>query len=112
MSIDEFYRIITEDKLFPKTSCPTISDYTDVFEPILKDGLDVLCFCISSLFSGSYQSAVNAAELMKEKYPERRVEIIDSVQATAGAGLIVYQSYQMMNEGYTLDGNSSVVERL
>lgn len=112
MSIDEFYRIITEDKLFPKTSCPTISDYTDVFEPILKDGLDVLCFCISSLFSGSYQSAVNAAELMKEKYPERRVEIVDSVQATAGAGLIVYQSYQMMNEGYTLDENISVVERL
>ncbi len=112
LSIDEFYKIIVEDKLFPKTSCPTISDYTDVFEPYLKEGQDIICFCISALFSGSYQSAVNAADMMKEKYPERRIEIIDSIQATAGAGLIVYQSNLMREAGYTIDENISVIEKL
>ncbi len=112
LSIDDFYRHILEDKVFPKTSCPTITDYTTVFEPYLKEGLDIICFCISSLFSGSYQSAVNAAEMMKESYPERRIEIIDSVQATAGMGLIVYQSYLMMKDGYSFEENVSVVNKL
>ncbi|MCD8035794.1 MAG: DegV family protein [Clostridiales bacterium] len=112
ISVDEFYRTIVEDKLFPKTSCPTISDYTDVFEPYLKDGLDILCFCISQLFSGSYQSAVNAADMMKEKYPERRIAVIDSVQATAGFGLIVYQANLMREAGYTMDEVIKVVEQL
>ncbi|GFI61626.1 fatty acid-binding protein [Clostridiales bacterium] len=74
--------------------------------------MDILCFTISSIFSGSYQSAVNAANMMKEKYPERRVEIIDTLQATAGMGLIVYQSYLMLKDGYTLDKNISVIEKL
>lgn len=112
LSIDDFYKHILEDKVYPKTSCPTIADYTAVFESALKEGLDIMCFCISSLFSGSYQSAVNAAEMMKESYPERRIEIIDSIQATAGMGLIVYQSYLMQQAGYTLDENISVINRL
>ena len=112
LSIDDFYKHILEDKVYPKTSCPTINDYTTVFEPYLKDGLDIICFCISSLFSGSYQSAVNAAEMMRETYPERRIEVVDSIQATAGMGLIVYQAYLMKEAGYTLEENLSVIDRL
>lgn len=112
LSIDDFYRTIVDKKLFPKTSCPTISDYTDVFEPYLRDGQDIICFCISSLFSGSYQSAVNAAEMMKEKYPDRKIKIIDSIQATAGYGLIVYQANLMHEAGYTFDETVSVIEKL
>lgn len=112
LSIDDFYKHILEDKVFPKTSCPTINDYTTVFEPFLKDGLDIICFCISSLFSGSYQSAVNAAQMMKEEYPQRRIEIIDSIQATAGMGLIVYQAHLMQQAGYSFEENLSVIDRL
>lgn len=112
LSIDDFYKHILEDKVFPKTSCPTITDYTSVFEPALKEGQDIICFCISSLFSGSYQSAVNAAEMMKESYPDRKIEIIDSIQATAGMGLIVYQSYLMKQAGYSYEENISVVNKL
>lgn len=112
LSIDDFYKHILEDKVFPKTSCPTITDYTSVFEPALKEGQDIICFCISSLFSGSYQSAVNAAEMMKESYPDRKIEIIDSIQATAGMGLIVYQSYLMKQAGYSYEENISVINKL
>ncbi len=112
ISVDEFYRRILEDKVFPKTSCPTIADYITAFEPVLEGGQDILCFCISSLFSGSYQSAVNAADMMEDKYPDRKIKIIDSIQATAGMGLIVYQANLMREAGYTLEENISVIERL
>ena len=112
LSIDDFYKHILEDKVFPKTSCPTITDYTSVFEPALKEGQDIICFCISSLFSGSYQSAVNAAEMMKESYPDRKIEIIDSIQATARMDQIVNQSYQKKQAGYSYEENISVVNKL
>ena len=112
ISVDEFYRRIIEDKTYPSTSCPTIPDYTAVFEPCLKDGLDIICFCISSLFSGSYQSAVNAANIILESYPERRIQVIDSVQAAGGIGLLVYQSQKMLEAGYTFDETVSVIERM
>lgn len=112
MSIDEFYNKINTEKAYPNTSQPVIADYISVFEPILIEGIDILCFSISSLFSGSYQSAVNAASIMLEKYPERKIITIDSLQATGGMGLIVYQSFLMLQEGYTIEDNASIVEKL
>ncbi len=112
MSVSDFYKNIAAKKAYPKTSCPTINDYEVVFEPILESGCDILCFCISSLFSASYQSAVNAAEMMKEKYPNNKIIVIDSIQATAGMGLIVWQSYLMLEAGYTIEENVAVINRL
>lgn len=112
MSIDDFYGKIRSDKAYPNTSQPVIADYISVFEPILNEGFDILCFSISSLFSGSYQSAVNAASLMNEKYPDRKIITIDSLQATGGMGLIVYQAYLMHEAGYTIEENANIVEKM
>lgn len=112
MSIDDFYNKINSEKAYPSTSQPIIADYISVFEPILKDGLDILCFSISSLFSGSYQSAVNAASIMKEKYPDRKIITIDSLQATGGMALIVYQSHLMKEAGYSIEENADIIEKL
>lgn len=112
MSIDEFYNKIHSEKAYPNTSQPIISDYISVFEPILQEGTDILCFSISSLFSGSYQSAVNAASIMKEKYPERKIITIDSWQATGGMGLIVYQAHLMHEAGYAIEEIANIVETL
>ena len=61
---DEFYDKINAEHLFPKTSLPSVQDYMDAMEPILKEGTDVFCMCLTSKFSGSYQSAVNAANIL------------------------------------------------
>ena len=50
--------------------------------------------------------------MMKESYPDRKIEIIDSIQATAGMGLIVYQSYLMKQAGYSYEENISVINKL
>ena len=67
---DEFYDKINTEKLFPKTSLPSVQAYIDAMEPILKDGKDVLCLTISAKFSGSFQSAMNAANILHEDYPD------------------------------------------
>ena len=109
MSVDAFYEKIHTDKAFPSTSQPIIADYIEVFEPILQEGLDILCLSISGLFSGSHQSAVNAAEMMLEKYPDRKIITIDSLNATLGFGLILYQAHLMHEVGYTLEENARVL---
>lgn len=105
----EFYKKIVSDKLFPKTSLPPIQDYIDVFEPYLKKGLDIICMCLTSKFSGSYQSAMNAKNILLETYPESRIEVFDTIQATGGQGLVVYEAARMKAAGYTLD---NLIEKL
>lgn len=63
---DEFYDKINADKLYPKTSLPSVQDYMDAMEPVLKEGKDVFCICLTANFSGSYQSGVNAANILGE----------------------------------------------
>ena len=110
ISNTEFYNKITKEKLFAKTSLPSIQDYVDVFTKWLEKGLDILCICITSKFSGSYQSAINAKQLMEERYPERIIEVIDSATATACQGLVVLSAIKLRSEGKTVSETAQLIE--
>ena len=103
LTADVFYDKIKESKQFPKTSLPPIQDYIDVFEPYLKEGKDVLCICLTAKFSGSFQSANNAKQILLESYPERRIEVFDSISVTGTQGLLVWEACKMQQEGMDLD---------
>ena len=75
-----FYDVLTNQKVFPKTSLPSVQDYINHFEPVILENKDVLCLCLTQKFSGSYQSAVNAKLILEEKYPDARIYIIDSIR--------------------------------
>lgn len=109
---DAFYDKINEHGIFPKTSQPTIHDYIDVFEPYLKEGKDILCLCLTSNFSGSYQSAMNAKSILSETYPEARIEVLDSRNVTGIQGLLVWEVIRMRDEGYTLDQQLEKIDAL
>lgn len=96
LSNDEFYKKISEG-IIPKTSCPSINDYTEAFKTAVDKGKKVICFCISSKLSGSYQSACNAAEEFNKN--EKMVYIIDSSLATAAQGLLINEAVEMKNDG-------------
>ena len=64
--------------------------FLEAFEPVLKNGEDVLYIGFSSKLSGTVQSAVSAAEELRAKYPERKIFVIDSLCASLGEGLLVY----------------------
>ena len=87
---EDFYQMMVDRPgSFPVTSMPTVYDYGSAIYPFLKAGMPVLCICLNSKFSGSYQSAVNAARMLKEEYPKAEIYVMDSQLATVLEGLLV-----------------------
>lgn len=103
LDIREFYQYIVDNPtVFPKTSLPSAQDYIDVFEPIIKNGEDILCICISTKFSGSYNSATNAKDILLETYPNANIEVIDATVNTVLQGILVEEAVRMKENGLTL----------
>lgn len=75
----------------------------EAFEAVLSRGEDLLFIAFSSALSGTYNVARLMAEDLKEKYPDRRIEVIDSLCASMGEGLFVYHAGLMRREGKSLD---------
>ena len=69
-----------------KTSQINAAEYQDYFTALLESGKDVLHITLSSGLSGSYRSACIAADELKEKYPDRKLIVVDSLGASAGFG--------------------------
>lgn len=76
--------------------------FEEAFSPVLEAGKDILYLAFSSGLSGTYHSACLAAEELAEKYPERTVRVIDTLQASMGEGLAVYYAATLKNEGKSL----------
>jgi len=98
-----FTRLIEEKDLFPKTSQPTPQDYIDMYTPHLKAGKDILSFTISSKLSGTNNSARLAASMLEAEYPNRKIAVVDSLNASIGEGLILREIIKMRDAGHTLD---------
>jgi DegV family protein with EDD domain len=103
LKTDEFYKTLREEHILPKTSLPSVLDYIDAFTPALEAGNDVICFCLSAKFSGSITSAINAKSVLAEQFPARKIEIIDSRNATAGQALIVLEAANMRDGHFSFD---------
>jgi len=108
----EYFRRLDTEPNFPKTSQPSPQDYIDVFTPALQKGEDVICFCISSKLSGSYQSAVNAAEILKEEYPDRKVRVIDTEHAFISMSLMILRAVKFRDEGADVDTAADYLEKI
>ena len=85
------------------TSQVTIADFEDAFAPFLEQGQDILYLAFSSGLSGTYQASLIAIEELQERYPERRIVSIDSLQASMGEGLFAYTLGMMRRQGAALD---------
>ena len=101
--IDKFYKDIASG-MQPVTSQVNVEDYTSLFEPILKQGKDVLHLTLSSGISGTFNSANTAASLLNDKY-ENKVHVVDSLCASAGYGLIVIMVKDNQENGMSLQDN-------
>ena len=99
---EDFYQKIREGAL-PVTSQVNAQEYEALFESQLAAGLDVIHLTLSSGISGSIGSARIAAQELSVRYPDRRIEVIDSLAAASGYGLLVEEAYEKMQEGLTFD---------
>ena len=102
VSAEKFYQMM-RDGVDTKTSQPNVDDYKAYFEPFLKDGKDVLHLNLSSGLSGAQTSAKIAREELLEKYPDRKLYIVDSLGASAGMGLLVDKMADLRDEGMSID---------
>ena len=87
----------------PKTSQVNVDEFLAYFEPMLQEGRDVLHVSLSSGLSGSVNSARIAAEELREKYPERKLYIVDSLGASSGYGLLVDTLADLRDAGKSLE---------
>lgn len=85
------------------TSAINPDGWATAMEPVLAAGEDVLVLAFSSGLSTTYQSAVIAAEELKEKYPDRKIRVVDTLCASLGQGLLVWYACQKRDEGLSLD---------
>lgn len=104
LNIREFYQFMVEHpKVFPKTSMPSIQDYLDVFTPLVEQKIDIICICITSKFSGSYNSATNAKNMLLDEYPNAKIEVIDATVNTVLQGMLVEEAVTKKNTGATFE---------
>ena len=102
MPFDKFYQAMV-DGADTKTSQISAGEYEEYFESFLKEGKDVLHLTLSSGISGTINSANVAREMLKEKYPERKIYVIDSLAASAGYGLLMDVLADQRDAGMGID---------
>jgi DegV family protein with EDD domain len=86
-----------------KTSQLNAEEYEEYLEPFLAAGKDVLHLTLSSGISGTINSARIAQENLQEKYPDRKIYIVDSLAASSGYGLLMDKLADLRDEGRSID---------
>ena len=100
--LDEFYKAM-ENGADTRTSQISVSDYLDFFTNCMEQGHDVLHVCLSSGISGTFNSATTAANIASERFPERKIYIVDSLAASSGYGLLMQYAAAKRDEGLDID---------
>ncbi|MBO7177445.1 MAG: DegV family protein, partial [Clostridia bacterium] len=88
MPFETFYQKMVEGA-DTRTSQINMEEYIDYFTPFLEEGRDILHVSLSSGISGTYNSARLAVEELTEKYPDRKIYVVDSLAAASGYGLLM-----------------------
>ena len=97
---DEFYRRLVASSRLPFTSQPTPGDFLSAYESVGGTTDEIISIHVSAKLSGTLNSATQARE---EYGGDCRIEIIDSMQALMGLGLLVIAAAEAANRGGSLD---------
>lgn len=113
MPIRKFYEdMVANPGVFPKSSLPSIEDYIEAFTPYVKEGTPVICICITTKFSGSYNSATNAKEILLEDYPDAKIAVIDAQFNTVLQGIYVLEAARMRDTGLSFEETVEILEQV
>lgn len=99
---DQFYSAM-QNGAETKTSQVNAEEFETYFEGFLKKGLDILHVCLSSALSGVINSATVARDALLERYPDRKIYIVDSLGASSGYGLIMDRLADLRDSGKSID---------
>ncbi|MBR2715987.1 MAG: DegV family protein [Ruminococcus sp.] len=102
IAFDDFYSRLKNGS-DSKTSQISVGEYEEYFDKFLSEGKDILHVSLSTGVSGSYRSACAAAQSLQEKYPDRKIYVVDSLAASSGYGLLIDTMAQKRDEGMNID---------
>ena len=102
MSFDKFYEAMTNGA---ETSTSQIStgEFIEYFTPLLEKGFDILHVCLSSGITGVVNAANVAKNELAEKFPDRKIYIVDSLGASSGYGLFMDKLADLRDEGLSIE---------
>lgn len=109
-SIRAIYDAMRNGKML-KTSQVTPETWETCFRELLSAGHDVLTIAFSSALSGTCSAAFMAAEEVRADFPDRKLIVIDSLQASAGEGLMIHYALQNRSNGMTIDENAAWITK-
>ena len=99
---EQFYMAMASG-MEAKTSQINSYEFEEYFEPFLKDGKDVLHLCLSSGITGVINSAYMAKENLEERYPGRKIYLVDSLAASSGCGLLMDKLADLRDSGMEIE---------
>ncbi|MBP3330202.1 MAG: DegV family protein [Clostridia bacterium] len=99
---DEFYKAMANGAE-TSTSQVNVDEYIEYFTPFLEQGKDILHVSLSSGISGTFNSSNIAKAELQEKYPDRKIYIVDSLGASAGYGLLMDKLADLRDSGMGID---------
>jgi len=103
---EEFYTRLAKSSTIPITSQPTVKQFEDAFDKLLKEGYDVLALLISSGISGTVDSAMRA----KKNFPDASIEIVDSQLVSMALGFMVLEAARAAKAGISLAKCKAIAE--
>lgn len=113
IGIRDFYQQMVDNKgVYPKSSMPSIHDYEEVFLPFVEAGIPVICICITTKFSGSMQSALNARALILEQHPYAKITVIDATINTVLQGQYVLEAVKLRDHGVSYEDTVARLEEI
>ena len=98
----EFYETMRNGEL-PKSQANNPAVIRERFEKILKEGKDILHIAFSSALSGSCNNVVVTSNELLEDYPDRKIRVFDSLNASLGEGVSVYRAVELWKAGKSMD---------
>ncbi len=99
---EQFYTDLKKHPNEFSTSPANVEEFSRAFEEVLKNGKDLLLLTISSGISGAFGFATTAAKQVMEKYPGRKICVVDSLRFGPGHGLMTIHAAQLRNDGKDL----------
>lgn len=109
MTHEEFFHSM-EKKTVYKSTLPNPYEVVQAIEPFFKAGKDVLSVTLSGGISGTYNSFLTAKKELEEKYPGRKMEVVDSRRYSAGIGLLAIYASLNREKGMSLEENFAWLE--
>ncbi len=108
ITAEEFYRRLVHEDTLPSTTQPTPNDFAEVYKKLAGETDEILVIVVSSKLSGTYQSALQAKDMLEGKC---RIEIVDSLSVAMGMGLIVIAVARAAQAGANLDEAADLVRK-